>query len=474
MSSIQRTLLALLGLIAAAGVGTLVLGTGDPGVEDGTSGLELEQSAARDPRPTAEGVATSLVSSDGRHAVLEGSGTIVDVRTMNNRGRLVPRAVIRLTNSAGEEWTGGDAARFEDVTPGEWTLEITAGSMLTHTQVIEVVEGEYHRYAIKLLRFLPITGTVRNQFGESPGSTIIWFLRSGESHPMERNGARKLLEGQVTAAGDFQIDLPKAGEYRISVGPVGKPMGTVSKPRELHAGGSQEVDIIVSGGTRLEIQLEDAPAAMAAGKAFFRVAILGHARQAGSKGAKSRFQTADAGSRQTGTRRGKRSGKSGEKDADGEGSGRRRERAAGQGEGPSPRGGKQRAADRDALPPGSTTDLEQGGLEQGGLEQGGKAPGGRQEDAWIDRLTRDVPTDGRLFFDGLPAEEELKLAFLRRNDRHVSINPIILPEGRHVLVRIRVPDRIPKEQAGEVQDLHVMLETLPLPADAPRPGFYWK
>lgn len=462
MSSIQRTLLALLGLLAATGVGTLVLGTGGGDAEGAAGGLELEQSVVRDRTPTSEVAPASLVSTEGRHSILAGSGTVVEVRTMNGLGRRVPRAQVSLNNSDGETWTDGETARFEDVTPGAWTLTVTARSMLTHTQEIEVVEGEYQLYTVKLLKHLPITGTVRNQFGEPPGNTVIWFLRPGESHPMERPGARKLLEGQVTAAGDFQIDLPKAGEYRVSVGPIGKPMGTMSQPRELHAGGSQEVDIVVSGGTRLEIQLEDAPAAMAAGKMFFRVAIIGRAFQAGGKGSKGRFQAATPRSRQAGSRRGKRTGRSGAKTADGEGGGRRRERETARGEGPVPSGGKQLAADQ--APSKVPNDPE----------QGGKAPGGREEDAWIDRVTRNVPTDGRLFFDGLPAGEELKLAFLRRNDRHVSINPIILAEGRHVLVRIRVPDRIPKEQAGEVQDLHVVLETLPLPADAPHPGFYWK
>ena len=79
-----------------------------------------------------------------------------------------------------------------------------------------MIEGEYHNFRVKLREHLPITGRVRNRFGEPPGETAVWFLRQGESHPMERQGARKLLRAPVTGAGNFRIDLPEAGEYRVS------------------------------------------------------------------------------------------------------------------------------------------------------------------------------------------------------------------------------------------------------------------
>ncbi len=463
MSSIQRISLGLLGLCAAGSVGYLLLGPGGGTHGDGTDALQLEQAWAGERNSIADEAAPLSLVSD-RQSVLASGVAVVNVRALNGLGRRVGRAKIRLSNAEGMiEYTADETARFENVSPGAWTLEVTARSLLTHTQTIEVVEGEHQRYTVKLRKHLPITGTVRNRFGDPPGIMPIWFLRPGESHPMERTGARKLLESQVMGGGDFAIDLPKAGEYRISVGPIGKPLGTMSKSRVLHAGGTQEVEIVVSGGTRLEIQLEDPPPTLAEGKAFFRVAIVGQSYRAGNKGAPRRLQAAKAGSRQAGSRRGKRSAKSDGESAAGKGSGRRRARGPSKVEGPVPSGSKQRTADQD--PSGATA----------ASKRNGRFPGdGREEGAWMDRVTRSVPRDGKLRFEGLPAGEELKLAFLRRNDRHLSINTIILPEDRQVVVSFRVPDRIPKERAGEVQELSVMIDTLPLPANAPKAGFHWK
>lgn len=441
MSNVQRIFLALLGLVAATGVGVLLLRTAGGQDPQGAGGLQLEHSRATD-SPRGEGVGeTPLAALEGRRSAAGASGAIVAVRTVNDLGRRIPHAEIRLTNQDGQEWSGVEVARFEDVPAGSWTLEVTSRGMLTHTQAIEVIEGERHNYTVKLRKFLPITGRVLNRFGEPFGPTIVWFLHPGESHPMQRPGARKLREAQVSASGEFEIELNRGGEYRLSVGLIGKPLATMSEPRALHPGASRVVEIVVSGGTRLEIQLEDASPGLAAGKANFRVAILGYTSRGPSDGYRRPFK-ASSGTRRTGPRRGKRGAQSDDETADAGGGDRHAERGA---QRETPRGGKPRPADQDPGPdPGQTA---------ADPSLGGSAPGsGRGEIIWVERRTLAVPRTGKLVFDGLPAGQELKLAFLRRNERHESTTTLVLQEDRRMLVRFRVPGRLPKGEAGEVQE----------------------
>lgn len=456
----QRLALLAIGIAAAGGIAFLTWNLGaDSG--PGVAGLEgkaapVERTVAR-PLPSA--------SSDDLPRILAGgvSGTSLRVVVVDPKGKPSADAEIVLTAADGSEVTATGGASWDDFPPGDWELFVNVPRFVRVTRAISVVEGQSNLELVRLTRNIEIRGRVLDVFGEPVAAMPLWFLRGDESHPATDSRVSKLLGGLTDHEGKFLVELPKRDLYRVSVGRIGEQLASMTQARELFAGGSQEVDVVVAGMTRVEAQIEFTGSHGERDRKIALVVLQQRAEDGAS-------DPAEKGRRRSSlvTRPGPKSGKKKDPELP---DANPRPRAS---DSPKDRAkGRDDPAGEDPADPDPARDPPPPG--DGPAGDPGGAPAGR--DAQWKVLTRVVPdADGHADLGRLPAGRNLLLVLERRRDRLETPDPFVLVPDRRTLLRISPPGPRTDEEieARPTAPLFVSVDQRGRDPDDLRPGFYWK
>jgi hypothetical protein len=456
LTSSQRLLLLLIVIVAGAALGGAVLWTGS---DDGVSPRELSG-----PTPGAHGKPRdvnskpALLDSGAGLTRLSADGDPVgrlELKVIDTDGQRLD-ATVQLTGEAGTIDVVGSQT-WKDFPPGTWTINVSSEGLLPHRETFEVPADETTRLTIRLSEVLRIEGRLVDRFGGPWEATPIWFLRTKRSHPVDRQAARKLIATSSSANGSFSMELRRNGEYRLSVGQPGKALATMDGLMELIAGGPTEVEIVMTGGTRLKIELEAPPNAVIEGRSTMTVAVMMESKDRAKKGPRRRMVVpSGSGAQPRGDRKHRRSnvqkGKDLREEVD-------RERQGGEA----------------AAPPEAEDFVEPIIPDFEVTEDGKPVPAEKNEPRWTERASGRLGLDGRLVWNNLPANRDLRLVLRRRGDSFES-QVLRLATDRETMIRFRTPQKRTKEEiaADPVGELTAFVQQSGLPEDARAAGFHWR
>lgn len=244
--------LPLLLLIAAiaGGLGYMALGPAGPTgpAKDSPDGPSRQATGDDTAEAPPEGVEIAPVAPLGTTARGE-TALMWDIIPMTQVGQIIRDARITATRD-GRERTGAGRIKWTDATAGTWDLVVEAEGKPTWRRTVTLSAGERTRTVARLGDSLRIDGTIIDSFGEPVAGTTVYFLPRGTLHPSRTNvkptsslpAARTpeeamYLSATTSAAGQFRVDVPNAGAWRISVGAPGAARWTQSKTSDLTHGG---------------------------------------------------------------------------------------------------------------------------------------------------------------------------------------------------------------------------------------------
>ena len=452
MQSSSRLLLGLLGaglLLGIAGLAWILTRSADGPLQ----GPEVSI-AQSETRPKTNLTAPQLMPSSSK-AVARATNMVVLV--MSEDGRRLPEARIALTNPAGEVFNSEGSADLRNCASGEWQMVVRQKGVMNHSRSVHVTEGSTERVVVRMARVIRILGTASNVFGEPPGTVPVWFLAEGESHPTQRRGFIKISGTVINTLGDFQVDLPKSGRYRVSVGPIGEVIMATKEAVDLHPGGLSELTIVLSGGTDLDVILDPVPLRVADGGVRLNAALM--------------VRTGDL---NEGRHVGKRPGilsrpavQSGRKHP------RRRENRE---------NGEQESTESEGATLIKPEDLRGAdgvqGAKQPRTQENGPEPSSirGQGSQWKEFRRATVSPEGLCDFGILPTDLDMRLAITRPRDRYESSETFRLQPNARTILRVQVPGPRAAHlvKAQPIGDLPVFVAVVPAADNDLKPGFTWK
>ncbi|MAG62861.1 hypothetical protein CMO84_05000 [Candidatus Woesearchaeota archaeon] len=404
--------------------------------------------------PESDLVETQLMPSSSE-AVAKATNLVVLV--LSEDGRRLPEAEVSLTNSDGELFSSMGGADLRNCLSGDWDLLIRQKGVINHRQEIHVAKGTTERVVAHMARVIRITGTASNVFGNPPGTLPIWFLAEGETHPTQRQGSMKLAGSVINSAGEFQVDVPKKGSYRVSVGPIGEVVMATKEAVELHPGGFSELTIVVGGGTDLDVTIDPVPLRVSEGGIQLNAALM------------VRGSDLNAGSQKR-----KRPGflkrppvETGEKHV------RNRGRQADDGQDPRTERRTESIKPKEILGPDQARPDSVGRNRRD--EPG---PGSTKSEApqWQEFRRATISPEGRCNFGILPTGLDMRLAITRPRDRYESTETFRLQPNTRTALIVQIPgvraEHIVKAQP--IAELPMLVDVLPPTEDDLKPGFTWK
>jgi len=447
-----RRSLLFAGALVTAGAAVYLAGTrlgGDAPPPAAIAPPSPTPAASPDPRP-GDGREVELVRPREREEASE--GVAWDVRVIDGSGRSLTDALLVATGPDGEERRSTGPVLWRDLAPGAWSLSAEHERFPTHHARAELVASRPNRTIVRLDRSLRLSGSVRDRFGTPSVGTRVWFLRGGESHPTDGDQARTRMGAVTDRSGAFRIDLPEAGEWRVSIGGLaGAEM--LSEPQELEHGSPSSLEVVLGGATHLEVAL-DRPLADPIRRGALQVlerrpppepqvvlerptddsASLGAVRL-------SRDDPADL----------------------------------------------ERLRDIGALPGGRRPDLQrpdpqqlddqQDELERERLraEAGEAGETVHAPPEWLARTTLALRDAQSFPVPNLPAGSDLRIALVLDEARFEAPQVFRLRPDETTRVEITLPGAAPLAGEGsEVLPLAMRVRVVPLPPEAPRPGFTWR
>ena len=267
---------ALLLLIATAAVGGglafFALQAPAPGPAQGMNEAPIQMSEDASPtKPAAPAEAKSASAAANladigdlpraKVAATGGRAKAWEVIPINSVGQPVASAVIRAVPAPEvgrgiEPLEGVGRIKFEDVPSGTWTLTVTSEDFPTWSRDINVAADRTQRTPVSMGPELRVTGLVRDSNGAPLArNTPVFLLPKDATHPTQiqrrgkvRGNSKGLPGGaiavQTDPKGRFEVRLPEAGEYRISIGEArqgDQARWTQKEPFELTYGGPDYV-----------------------------------------------------------------------------------------------------------------------------------------------------------------------------------------------------------------------------------------
>ncbi len=245
--------LPLLLLIAAiaGGLGYMALRPASP-AKDSSDGAARHTTGGDAVDSTPEDVEIAPVAPLGSTARGE-TALMWDIIPMTHVGQLVRDARITATRG-GQERTGAGRTKWTDAAAGTWDLVVEAEGKPTWRRTVTVPAGERTRTVARLGDSLRIDGTIIDSFGEPVAGTTVYLLPRGTLHPTRAAvkptsslpasrtpEEAKYLSAMTDASGQFRVDVPAAGAWRISVGAPGDARWTQSRTSDLTHGGPGKV-----------------------------------------------------------------------------------------------------------------------------------------------------------------------------------------------------------------------------------------
>jgi len=245
--------LPLLLLIAAIAGGLGYLALRPAGPAKGSSDGAARQSSGDDTvEATPEDVEIAPVAPIGTTTRGE-TALMWDIIPMTQVGQIIRDARITATRE-GRERTGAGRIKWTDAAAGTWDLVVEVEGKPTWRRTVTLPAGERTRTVARLGDSLRIDGTIIDSFGEPVAGTTVYLLPRGTLHPTRENvkpinalpasrmpQESRYLSATTSASGQFRVDVPTAGAWRISVGAPSAARWTQSRTSDLTHGGPNKV-----------------------------------------------------------------------------------------------------------------------------------------------------------------------------------------------------------------------------------------
>lgn len=434
MSLPQRNLLiAALTLVAAGllglGVGWLDRGIDETQPVDRAPGVVPMTGA---PPGEAQTDSLSVPSGGSRTDAADTPLAALEVRVVDPHGAPLPQATIRATTEAsGEALQARGRTFWTELEPGAWQLEVTHADYPTHRTRVFLTADQSLRHIVQLDTLLPVRGRVIDRFGRPRAATEVWFLKPGERHPSAAPpGASPAVPVSTDLPlltvcgrrGRFEIDLPEAGPWRVSLGRAGDELAHMRRPRELHHGDRGELEVVLAGTTWLEVVCT-----RGATEAVY-IRILRRVEQ------RDTDSLAGAGALP-----------------------------------PGPFSGEPGEARRTTGDSGATGDPSD---KRAGVPPGERV--GADPSPWTTFAGRRL-VGGRVIFDRLPAGEELRFAVQRGEVLNESDSSFSMRPDQRARIEFELEaEPLAREAEGEALPLAIRFRTAPLEDDELPAGFHWR
>ncbi|QDV09194.1 hypothetical protein Poly30_47510 [Planctomycetes bacterium Poly30] len=362
--------------------------------------------------------------------------TTWSVKAIDGEGKPLHDARIQASRGGAVlEATG--RAEWSDVAPGNWTLVATADERPVWRREIEIEFGQNHTTIIQLTMGVQIDGRVRDTAGRDQAGRIVGFVPRGERAPELPIRWLELPHARTTADGRFSLLLPDEGNWRLFVGWGGQIAFEEAAPQTLTVGGKSYVEVTVAAPTRLIVEVEDEPGvdvAIAHGVTVYRDA--------------ERLAT---------------------------------ERASARLSPPQP----------PPVAPLTSVEDEESKLERETVERHEEEVRLRESDPEAERLRAlrmgVVPSgwakaksgfcglNGRIEFERLPVDEELRFAVSRSPEAFAVDGSAYITAGAEVIVKIELPPPLPSDAPPLTAPRRVSALVMPsTPGSSETPGAVWR
>lgn len=420
----------VLGLLAFVAVtaGAIVVLLGELGGGGGNSTrVAPPEGIAEEAKDAAGDHVEPLASPGVRNTAVQEESTSWDVRAVDGSGRPLADAVLEARGPGEVILSARGRTLWEELEPGTWRLEVSHPDYPDHALQVELEPESTRRSIVRLSETIRITGMVRDRHGAPRPGSRIWFLKPGENHPFDGDSARARLGAVSDKTGGFRIDLPGPGEWRVSVGGVGTAEAS-ALPREIGHGWPTELEVVLSGSTRLTVNFDRVPEVQ--NRAI--VQVLERVDYVPLPVVPDDLPEVSLGV---------------------EIEERRRRRA------------------RD----GSSPDI---GLDPGSRTEGSDVgyalpPRPTPSREWINRAASNAMDRMKVVLDGLPVGRELRLALQLDGARFETSQVFSLRGDEVVRIDLVLPD-IPDPIPVDPSTLPIQLAVEPLGPDAPEEGFHWR
>lgn len=286
LSLLAVTIAGGLGYFALMGPGTR--STYGSGAEGGGVLVTQPDGGAGAVEPSPSGVDLAAVHPDRAAQDAHGdSGPALEweIIPMNQVGQLIVTAKITATRGDGTR-TGEGRVRWVQVPSGTWSVVIEAEGMPRYETEVTLQAAGRRRTVVRLGHEVRVEGTVVDTFGQPIARSTVYFLPTGIGHPenavplqrtfrSQKNGlsskgkatgkpgkeragttgpALATVAVQTDAGGRFRAVLPRTGDWRVSVGPLGDARWTQRKAMELRNGGPNNVLVTVPALAQLGLR----------------------------------------------------------------------------------------------------------------------------------------------------------------------------------------------------------------------------
>ena len=371
---------------------------------------------------------------------------------MNERGQ--PLQTARLLARNGQERLSGTGRQtWLGVTPGNWELRVEADGLPPWTSTIAILPSSQRlRTAVLLGDAVRIKGTVHDTRGRPVARAPISLLPSGASH-----SKADAVTARTDSSGRFDAELPKAGNYRVALGPPGKARWTEQAPgSKLWNGGPSTVEVIAPPLAYLSLEFkgegDDRPTE-------FEVFTFNS-----EKAALLRAAEAEEERREEEQRKRRLEGELAAKRKllELQQSGRA-PTGSGDSKPPAPRS-------RPTVKTPARTRPARGAARSAVRTSMDPLLGPGWEKVRTVRVTAQSMT-----LEPLPHGVPLKLAFRRRGLRHATAAPIVLTRARDHRGQVQLPGRLPKPRTEGSTEAQVALRIEPVDkANEAPPGVLWR
>lgn len=457
MRSSQSLLLVLVLLLAGgAVVGLGLLDDGSAGTGPGAVTSSGDVARVTTPRSTDPARLTSAAKGD-RFDASEGPSGDLRLRIVDAAGAPTTAAV-RLTHANGQLIESEDETFFQGLAIGDWSLVVKTPGLPAFREDFTLADKQFLTVVAQLTSSFEVKGEVVDLLGQGVGSMPIWFLKRDQTHPADQAATRKVRGCVTKTTGSFRMELDRGGEYRLSVGKPGQPIVQSKERVLLDSGFDKEARIVISGQGRLEIELLSPPTAVAEGKSNLQVAVWtkrdldrqstggrGRVRQSNGTGGGDKGSGRGGGDNAGGDKAG---GKGRNKDGADSGAPQKRELL-----GPG-LPGKGEAVDGGGVS-GDTGAEDAGGADADydinvtqASQDGDNTPTPQESSEshlWLERSREGIPADGKVTFESLPADVDLKVVLYKRADIFES-EPFRIAPNRVVQVSFQAPAKRTKEE----------------------------
>ncbi|MFT5734760.1 MAG: hypothetical protein ACJAZN_001893 [Planctomycetota bacterium] len=376
-----------------------------------------------------------------------GTARYWEIIPMNARGQRIDEAKVTATPAeslGASALEGSGRTKWTAVPAGRWNLKVEVKDQPTWVRNVVLAPNGPKRTAVYVGEELRISGEVRDSNGAPlPRNTPVFILPKGAPHPtqeqLRRNAkagnetsARGAIAVQTDAGGRFKTRLPKAGEYRISIGNHrgnDKARWTQKADVELTHGGPDHIVATVPARAELTVRVsgrkEDRPTAVSA-YVFDadRAAQMALQTQSGAddSGASMSLEDAQRQAKKEAIKRGK-AGKRG---------GANRGQQDGGGDSQA-RGGTARTMTEENQ---KMQELDFAGMAEG---RGAAARAPLFEPGWRSIGTQNVNAEGEVVFNDLPPSKDLRFLFVRGTERIATQAPVRMRKEQRAIGKVMLP-----------------------------------